>query len=617
MLGKGGSAEVFLAEHMKLHCLRAIKRISKQHLFYGQLINEARILKNLKHPNIPIIYDLEESEGYSYIIEEYIEGQSLKAFRLGQSNVRERTVLEYSIQVCDLIHYLHVTEKPVFYLDLKPDNVLIEGKILKLIDFGTAVFSGEAEKRKASLGTVGYAAPEQYNGNAVDQRSDIYSIGMIMYFLAMGKEFSENQKGHIDSCLMISKRLRDVISKCLRCNPSQRYQTIIQLKNTLFQMYQKNYRNKSISYTSHIIAIAGSQSRIGTTHAVKMVVAMLRKMGNTAEGLTWNSEERYRFADADQDFLSCQVYDMGVLTEVNAAEFRKATFKFLVSGVKGMEWNHTFRCLDILEDDRDVCFLLNFTGGSSYRDAVRILRDRRCLRIPYCTQPELDVQHCELWELMAEQLNIRDKRGWLYQTLNRSAHRRKHQRPINGKTIIGMAGTHNGAGVTHTGIAIAGYCRSILREPTVIIERSGNYDFCRIKNNHINSESPEMETGKISFNWKGITFVPENSEMKIADAVNLNFRYIIIDFGILLSRHRDEFIRCDKKIIVCNCSDWKIDYLEQFIRTWESEPGFSNWHFLSVLSAPDSDNPTFWNPGYIPRPFYPPARAVKIFESIL
>jgi serine/threonine-protein kinase len=130
LLGRGGTARVYLAEHILLKSYRAIKCISKNHPQYELQRNEAFILKNLKHSCIPIIYDIEEDDKGSYIVEEYIEGITLTDYVLANGALREDIIIQAGIQLCDLIQYLHSAKSPVFYLDLKPDNILISGSVL-------------------------------------------------------------------------------------------------------------------------------------------------------------------------------------------------------------------------------------------------------------------------------------------------------------------------------------------------------------------------------------------------------------------------------------------------------------------------------------------------------
>ena len=267
LLGQGGTAKVYLAEHIKLNSFRAIKYISKHHPLYKLQLKEAQILKDLKHSCIPIIYDIEEDEEGSYIIEQYLEGVTLKDYVMERNTLSEDMIICFALQLCDLIHYLHSVKRPVLYLDLKPENIMVTGKTLMLIDFGSAIYRDEIKSKTKFYGTIGYAAPELYNNHPVDEKSDIYGIGMLLYFMVTGKLSYKSREDikHIDYISNCSKKLKHIISRCLRYNSSQRYTCVSQLQKHLSAiMNNKNY--KVMKGSSIEIGIAGSQPRIGTTH---------------------------------------------------------------------------------------------------------------------------------------------------------------------------------------------------------------------------------------------------------------------------------------------------------------------------------------------------------------
>ena len=106
-LGEGGYSNVWLARHLKLDCLRAVKVISKREQIYERLLEEAYILKSLNHPGVPHIYDVEEDEDNAYIIEEYCRGDSLKSIVLNQNSLSEIQIVKFLLQICNLIRYLH------------------------------------------------------------------------------------------------------------------------------------------------------------------------------------------------------------------------------------------------------------------------------------------------------------------------------------------------------------------------------------------------------------------------------------------------------------------------------------------------------------------------------
>ena len=175
-----------MAEHKKLKAYRAIKCVDKTaHDNQPQLLLEADILKNLKHPGIPTIYDVEEDDKSYYIIEEYIQGQSLEAFVLHQDCISIDTVIYMALQICDVVKYLHDQKpQPVIYQDMKPEHIILCGKRIVLIDFGISSYITTHGNTFQKFGTHGYAPPEKYQGVSCDVRADIFGIGKVLEFMA-------------------------------------------------------------------------------------------------------------------------------------------------------------------------------------------------------------------------------------------------------------------------------------------------------------------------------------------------------------------------------------------------------------------------------------------------
>ena len=138
-LGQGQRGTVYLAYHQELKEYRAIKQVPKSSAGYEQFKREALLLTSLSHPGIPLVYDLEEDCSSSYLIEEYLEGDTLFDLVKSQGYLNQETVLAIGIQVCDLVHYLHSAgETPILYLDLQPKNLLYCHGYVKLLDFDHA-----------------------------------------------------------------------------------------------------------------------------------------------------------------------------------------------------------------------------------------------------------------------------------------------------------------------------------------------------------------------------------------------------------------------------------------------------------------------------------------------
>ena len=154
---------------------------------YESFLTEALLLKTLHHPGVPVVYDVEEDQFYSYLIEEYLEGESLHELIRHLGSLPEETTLEFSIQLCLIIHFMNSMKTPILFLDLQPDNLLVYDGRIRLIDFDHACFCDEVNKNGDRYGTSGFAAPEQYQGEPPDVRTDLYSTGALMYYMLKGR----------------------------------------------------------------------------------------------------------------------------------------------------------------------------------------------------------------------------------------------------------------------------------------------------------------------------------------------------------------------------------------------------------------------------------------------
>ena len=195
-LGQGGMGTVFLAQDKRLSkrfCVVKKLRLDgfdnedkrKAMSFFER---EAMVLSGLKHPNVVAIQDYFEEHGNYFLVMEYVKGDNLQQLlkkRGGPFN--EKQVIEWAVNILDVLNYLHGHNPPVIYRDIKPSNIMlstVDG--IKLVDFGIArPYVDNSENTHVVSG--GYSPPEQYWG-AADQRSDIYALGATMYYLLTGKE---------------------------------------------------------------------------------------------------------------------------------------------------------------------------------------------------------------------------------------------------------------------------------------------------------------------------------------------------------------------------------------------------------------------------------------------
>lgn len=259
-IGKGGMSTVYLAENVRLGTNWAIKVVKKDAKSKIDLLAEPNILKNLNHIALPRIVDIIDNDNYIYIIEDYIEGTSLDVELKNKGRIPEKIVVNWAKQLCNVLKYLHTRKpNPIIYRDMKPSNIILaKDGTIKLIDFGIArVYKTEASSDTTYIGTRGYAAPEQYGTSQTDARTDIYSLGVTLYHLITGKSPSDPPY-EIKPVRELNKNLSEgieyIISKCVKTDPDDRYQSVEQLLKDLNNIYKFNSAYKKIRNKSYINA---------------------------------------------------------------------------------------------------------------------------------------------------------------------------------------------------------------------------------------------------------------------------------------------------------------------------------------------------------------------------
>ncbi len=254
-LGSGGCGEVFLAENKTLGNLWAVKEIAKGKQTSVSGYIEPEILKRLNHPALPRICDIHEDENTVYIVEDYIEGVCLKEELEAKGRFDEQTVIDWGIQLCSVLEYLHCQKPyPIIYGDMKPHNIILTSDgFIKLIDFGVSSLISEGEdgtsregsaskppgkepgNETAFIGTKGYAAPEQFLGGRTGTTADIYSLGITLIQLITGRDpgipTEFYQKRQYEEYL--SPGLFQILLKCIDRNPAMRYKTAALLMREL------------------------------------------------------------------------------------------------------------------------------------------------------------------------------------------------------------------------------------------------------------------------------------------------------------------------------------------------------------------------------------------------
>ncbi|MCR5212831.1 MAG: serine/threonine-protein kinase [Eubacterium sp.] len=258
-IGEGGMSVVYLARNNRMNMQLAVKEIkndgSKEvEILLKGLEREANILKDVDHPVIPRIIDIVKHGSTICVVMDFVEGENLADKLREVGAFAQEDVIEWGIELASALEYLHSMNPPIIYRDMKPSNVMLkpDGSV-KLIDFGTAkTYDVENNADTTALGTRGYAAPEQFGdaqGRGIyktDARTDIYNLGATLYHMVTGKNPQEPPYEILpirEVNPALSTGLEQIILKCTKPNPNERYQSCSELIYAL-----EHYTELDVSY---------------------------------------------------------------------------------------------------------------------------------------------------------------------------------------------------------------------------------------------------------------------------------------------------------------------------------------------------------------------------------
>ncbi|MEM7583951.1 MAG: protein kinase, partial [Acidobacteriota bacterium] len=263
-LGRGGMGVVYKARDTRLDRFVAVKVLPAEKVAHRErqqrFVQEAKSASALNHPNIVTVYDIAEEDGTSFIAIEYVAGKTL-AELIPRQGMRLGEVLKHAVQIASALTAAH--QGGIVHRDLKPGNVIVgdDGR-LRLVDFGLAKLveadsdsdvtltfreSGPQTQEGTILGTAAYMSPEQAVGRAVDARSDIFSLGSLLYEMATGRSAFQGDSAMSTLGAIIHKEpeplppevphdLQKLIERCLRKDVARRYQHMADVKVVLEEL---------------------------------------------------------------------------------------------------------------------------------------------------------------------------------------------------------------------------------------------------------------------------------------------------------------------------------------------------------------------------------------------
>ncbi|MGE5678999.1 MAG: serine/threonine protein kinase, partial [Pseudomonadota bacterium] len=271
-IGQGGMSRVYLAMDKRLNKQWAVKEIDKNsrdknnEIVVQSLIAEANLMKKLDHPSLPRIVDIIDNGRTIYVIMDYIEGEPLSKILDEYGAQPQDVVIDWAKQLCEVLDYLHTRTPPIIYRDMKPANVMLrpDGNV-KLIDFGIArEYKEQSLADTVSLGTKGYAAPEQFGGKGqTDARTDVYCLGVTLYHLITGQNPCEPPYELYPIRqwnASLSAGLERIIQKCTQLNPEDRYQSCAELLYALnhYEEVDDVYRSRQKKKLRSFIIVAAA-----------------------------------------------------------------------------------------------------------------------------------------------------------------------------------------------------------------------------------------------------------------------------------------------------------------------------------------------------------------------
>lgn len=300
VLGHGGMGQVFLAAHAQVDIPVAIKQVRADEplppgvieeldqLLHSKetptpstrgdfplsggpntdrFLREALLLGRLRHPAIPLLYDYFLENGCWYLVMEYVPGSTLSSYMREHAPLPPLEAVNYALQICDVLDYLHRQSPPVVFRDLKPANIILhpDGRLM-MVDFGIARYFKEGQFNDTTdFGSPGYASPEQYEGlGQTDARSDLFSLGVIIHEMLSGQRPTRRGMNmeHLESLHKLNPAILPALSGLImvatRAEPMYRFQSAHTFYQALERVHSVEER-RAYRYHTRMAEVTASQ----------------------------------------------------------------------------------------------------------------------------------------------------------------------------------------------------------------------------------------------------------------------------------------------------------------------------------------------------------------------
>ncbi|WP_164515121.1 serine/threonine-protein kinase [Paenibacillus lentus] len=286
LIGAGGMSCVYLVADMKLPGKTwAMKEVRAAPHMPISMEEEAKLLIALNHPRLPRMIDIyrQSETGYLYMIMDFVEGEHLDRYAAGRgTELSLQMLVSFGRQICEGLHYLHSHEPPIIHRDLKPANLLVDqnGEI-RFIDFGIARrYKEDQQEDTVLMGSIGFAAPEQYGGRQSDCRTDLYSLGAVLLYLATGGLHSSWSEEAINVMRFNGYELLvPVLRRLLQTEPKDRYSSALETSRILTMIADETRQEKTQrANRCSVIAVLGASPGVGTTHTAIMLAHTLSQV---------------------------------------------------------------------------------------------------------------------------------------------------------------------------------------------------------------------------------------------------------------------------------------------------------------------------------------------------